>query len=54
MIPVNYVVISFDGDYAILRDDNNNENRVAIALLPEGIRVGTKLLFECFEYSIVG
>lgn len=54
MIPINYVVISFDGDYAILRDDNNNENRVAIALLPEGIRVGTKLLFEFFEYSIVG
>lgn len=53
MIPINYVVISFDGDYVILKDENNNENKVAIALLPDGIRVGTYLLYEDFEYSII-
>lgn len=53
MIPINYIVMSFDGDYAILKDENNNANRVAIALLPDGVKVRTKLLFECFEYSIV-
>ncbi|MDU1413126.1 MAG: chorismate--pyruvate lyase [Clostridium sp.] len=53
MIPVNYIVMFFDGDYVVLKDDNNNENKVAIALLPEGIKVGTKLLFENFEYRII-
>lgn len=52
MIPVNYTIIAFDGDYAILKDNNNIENKVAIGLLPDGIRVGTELLFHFFEYTI--
>lgn len=53
MIPINYIVISFDGDYVILKDENNNENKVAIALLPDGITVGSKLIFENFEYTVI-
>ncbi|MEG0308087.1 MAG: DUF3006 domain-containing protein [Clostridium sp.] len=53
MIPVNYIVVSFDGDYAILRDENNNTNRVALALLPMEIKEGTHVLFENFEYTII-
>lgn len=52
MITVHYIVHSFDGDYALLMDENNNENRVAIALLPEGIRTGSRIKFENFEYTI--
>lgn len=53
MLSINYVLVSFDGDYAVLVDEKNNENKVAIALLPDGIRVGSKILFENFEYSLV-
>lgn len=53
MLTINYEVISIDGDYAILRDDNNNTINIARALLPLEIREGSKLLFENFEYSII-
>ncbi|MEG1254779.1 DUF3006 domain-containing protein [Clostridium sp.] len=53
MLTVNYVVVSFNGDYAVLKDDNNNENNVALALLPIEIKEGTHILFENFEYTII-
>lgn len=56
MEPMYYVIESFDGDYALLkRTDAPAEdlNPVARALLPEGIREGTKLKREFFEYEIV-
>ena len=48
-----YLVTEIDGDYAVLRTPAGVENRVAMALLPEGIDVGTQLLFENFEYSVI-
>lgn len=51
-----YIVESIDGDYANLRrtDVEDNEPKlVARALLPEGIEEGTRLAYECFEYSII-
>lgn len=50
-----YVVDSIDGDYANLKlmDDNGGETKlVARALLPDGIAEGTKLKYECFQYTI--
>lgn len=48
-----YLVTEIDGDYAVLRTPAGVENRVAMALLPEGIDTGTQLLFENFEYSVI-
>ncbi len=48
-----YLVTEIDGDYAVLRTPAGVENRVAMALLPEGIDIGTSLLFEDFEYSVI-
>lgn len=55
MLTINYEVISIDGDYAILKDEDENNNTISIAraLLPLEIREGSKLLFENFEYSII-
>lgn len=50
---IQYVVIDIDGDYAVLRTAEGIENRVALALLPEEIDIGTQLLFENFEYTVL-
>lgn len=38
------------GDYAILISESGNERQVALALLPEDLQEGDKLLFENFQY----
>lgn len=53
MLTINYQVVAIDGDYAILKDENDNTISIARALLPLEIREGSKLLFENFEYSII-
>ncbi len=45
-------VIDIRGDYAVIRYDASGiESDVAIALLPFGIDVGDKLIFENYEFS---
>ncbi len=56
MTPKDYVVTKIEGEYAYLRELGANENDeifIALALLPLGIDVGTKLHYEMLEYSIV-
>ncbi len=48
-----YLVVDIDGDYAILRTAAGVENRVAMALLPEGVDIGSRLLFEEFAYTLL-
>ena len=51
-----YVVDSIDGDYANLkRTDKEVDDLllVARALLPEDIKVGTKLRYEMLQYEII-
>ncbi|MBR6771286.1 MAG: chorismate--pyruvate lyase [Lachnospiraceae bacterium] len=52
----DYVVVSIDGDYANLRrtDVEGEELKlVARALLPDGIREGSRLHYEWMEYTLV-
>ena len=46
-------VKSVCGDYATLVDDEGEEIIVAMALLPFGIDVGTKLSYENMEFSVI-
>jgi len=51
-----YIVLRFDGDYAILkRTDEPSEDEVFIAraLLPAETDVGSKLKCEWFDYSLM-
>ena len=49
-----YTVSEISGDYAVLRCEGSGlERSVALALLPEDIDTGDRLLFEDFSYSKV-
>ncbi len=53
MEPKNYLVKKIEGDYAYLTDEQGNELFIALALLPFGTDVGTKLHFENFVYTVI-
>jgi len=53
MNPTVYTVLDIAGDYADLRSDGGVDNRVAMFLLPEGLAVGDRLLWENFEWSLL-
>ncbi len=53
MEPVYYTVDSIDGDYAHMISDNGVENQVAMFLLPEGTTVGSRLVRNVLEWSLV-
>ena len=53
MEPIYYTVESVDGDYARLISDNGIENQVAMFLLPEGTTVGSRLVRNVLEWSLV-
>ena len=51
----HYVVVSIDGDYANLRRtdiESDDLKLVARALLPDEIRVGSRLKYEMMQYEI--
>ncbi|WP_409968947.1 shikimate kinase [Bengtsoniella intestinalis] len=50
---VEYIVKDIRGDYAILVDNQGNENPVALALLPAAIDLGQTIAWENFEYRIL-
>ena len=49
-----YTVIKIEGEYASLAEQRSGEELfIALALLPEGTDIGTKLLYENMEFSVV-
>lgn len=53
MEPAYYTVLSINGDYAYLRSDGGLDNQVAMFLLPEGTEVGSRLLWENFQWTLL-
>ena len=54
MEPKDYTVVKIEGEYAYLRaDGEENEVFIALALLPLGVDIGTRLHFEMFEYTVI-
>lgn len=54
MEPQDYIVFKIEGEYATLKNiENGAEIFVAMALLPLGTDIGTKLHSECFQYTII-
>lgn len=57
MGPYFYQVQNISGDYAyLIRTDIEQTDEpmcVAMALLPAGTDIGTRLKWECFEYTII-
>ena len=48
-----YTVLGINGDYAYLRSDSGVDNQVAMFLLPEGVDVDRRLLWENFEWTLL-
>ena len=53
MEPVYYTVQTINGDYAYLLSDDGVDNQVAMFLLPDGTDVGSRLLWEIFEWTLL-
>ena len=54
MEPRDYILDRIEGEYAYLRDEENgNEVFIALALLPAGADVGSRLHCEMFEYTLI-
>ena len=56
MLPKDYVITRIEGEYAYLRElDSNDADElfIALALLPQGVDIGTKLHYEMLEYTII-
>ncbi len=54
MEPKNYIVLKIAGEYATLQDtESKDELFIALALLPEGTDLGTRLHYEMFTYEII-
>ncbi|MBQ9796400.1 MAG: hypothetical protein IJW50_11235 [Clostridia bacterium] len=56
MEPKNYTVTRIEGEYAYLREDGTAgdvELFIALALLPSGTDVGTRLHYEMLEYTVI-
>lgn len=56
MEPKDYTVVRIEGEYAYLRADGDgadNDVFIALALLPTGVDLGTRLHFEMFEYTVI-
>lgn len=56
MEPKDYIVSKIEGEYAylqLLEDSSAEEIFIAMALLPPGVDVGTRLHYEMLQYTIV-
>ena len=55
MEPKDYTVKKIEGEYATLSDVATGEELfIAMALLPMGTDVGSRLHYEMLEYTLVG
>ena len=51
---MKYTVVRIEGEYAYLKEEKNGEELfIALALLPLGTDIGSKLVCENFEFSFV-
>ena len=54
MEPKDYIISRIEGEYAYFKDiDSGNEIFIALALLPLGADVGSKIHSEMFEYTLL-
>ena len=53
MEPKDYILSRIDGEYAYLTDiDDGGEIFIALALLPEGAQIGSRIHCEMFQYTL--
>lgn len=50
---MNYTVVKIDGEYATLKNESGEELFIAMALLPLGVDIGTRLSYIFPDFSII-
>ena len=54
MEPKDYIVTKIEGEYAYIKDiQTGDELFIALALLPIGTDIGSRLHYEMLEYTLV-
>lgn len=54
MEPKDFLLCRIEGDYAILKEEKSGDEMfIAMALLPIGSDVGSRLHFENFSYELI-
>lgn len=54
MEPKIYVITKIEGEYTYLTDEKSGEELfIALALLPMGVDIGTRLSYENFEFTVI-
>ena len=56
MEPKNYTLVKIEGDYAYLREDGAAPDDllfIALALLPIGADIGSRLRYELLSYTLL-
>ena len=54
MEPKDYIVIKITGEYATLQEIGTEEELfIALALLPSGTDIGSRLHYEMLEYTLL-
>ena len=54
MEPKDYILTKIEGEYAYIKDtESGNEVFIALALLPIGATIGSKIHFEMLEYTLI-
>ena len=56
MEPKDYIITKIEGEYAYLREIGRNDAEelfIALALLPMGADLGSRLHFEMFNYTLL-
>ena len=54
MEPRDFYIARIEGEYAILKDETSGEELfIAMALLPMGADIGSRLHFENFSYELI-
>ena len=53
MEPKIYTLTRIDGEYAYLTDKDGEELFIAMALLPLGVDIGTRLSYDFPEFTVI-
>lgn len=56
MTPKDFIVVKIEGEYAYLREigaTGSDDVFIALALLPAGVDIGTKLHCEMLQYTVI-
>lgn len=50
----DYILDRIEGEYAYIKDiESGNEVFIALALLPQGADIGSRIHCEMFEYTLI-